>query len=367
MAFQLIAAELITGQLQSDQLANGSVTAAQLAANAVTAPAIHPGAVTFAALAAGIVYAGIVDATTIKAAQYIADGTTGEFLAYSGPPTLGNLIAAVSGANSTDGLGNSDLEGVSAFSGNTAVNLNGNAVNWFRSVSGDMVAGAMLWDAIDSVMRSEWSFTHIETLFSGSQHVLATSVIGAATTAALLEIQGAAGLVNSSAPAAVSTAAIAYASNGSLHVIDADGQDYQTEQKVLTFGGGTFTTTTTIATVTTGNSKTYAFQFRIQFNGSIGTDTINMEVATTGTIAGTPEVFATVITPGASFAAAVVNSGPLTLNTLTTGPIFSTSQIMELVIRGHVGFTGAGSIAFELAPSGGNLFTKGGELIVWPV
>ena len=53
-------------------------------------------------LVANIVVAGIVDGTLIVGAQFIAYGTNGEILIYSGTPAEGNLIGSWSGASGTD-------------------------------------------------------------------------------------------------------------------------------------------------------------------------------------------------------------------------------------------------------------------------
>jgi hypothetical protein len=57
-------------------------------------------------IAAGTIVAGIVNGTTIEGAQFIAYGSTGEILIYSGTPAAGNLIGSWSGASGTDPDGN---------------------------------------------------------------------------------------------------------------------------------------------------------------------------------------------------------------------------------------------------------------------
>src|SRR5262249_49585882 len=85
---QLIAANTITAA----QIAANTITAAQIAASTITATQIAAGTITAANLVSNIVVAGIVDATTITGATFIADGTAGEILVYSGAPTTGNLV-----------------------------------------------------------------------------------------------------------------------------------------------------------------------------------------------------------------------------------------------------------------------------------
>jgi hypothetical protein len=93
-------------------LGAGTITAGLMAANAVIAGNIAAGAVTATQLAAGIVKAGIVNGTLISGAQFVAYGTTGEILVYSGTPASGNLIMSVSASAGTDGQGNSYSAGV---------------------------------------------------------------------------------------------------------------------------------------------------------------------------------------------------------------------------------------------------------------
>jgi hypothetical protein len=62
--------------------------------------------VTAQMLAANLIYAGIVNGTLISGAQFVADGTSGEFLCYDGPAGFGNLIGSWSGSGGTDGFGN---------------------------------------------------------------------------------------------------------------------------------------------------------------------------------------------------------------------------------------------------------------------
>jgi len=114
-------------QYGTSAIASGSITAALIAANTITAAQIAAGTITAAKLAAGIVVAGIVDATTITGARIINDGTSGEYLAYSGTPAAGNLIASVSPVSGTDSFGNAYLAGVTAY---------GSALHLFAELAG---------------------------------------------------------------------------------------------------------------------------------------------------------------------------------------------------------------------------------------
>lgn len=107
----LIAAGTITGSL----IEAGTITSSLIAANAITTGLLAAGAVTAEQLAAGIVYAGIVDGTTIEGATLIAtssvDGSqitvateTGDFATImfasgaSGEVTAANLISQIVGS-----------------------------------------------------------------------------------------------------------------------------------------------------------------------------------------------------------------------------------------------------------------------------
>ena len=134
----LIAANTITAA----QIASGTITATQIAAATITATQIAAGTITAAKLVSGIVVAGIVDATTITGAQIIADGSSGNFLVYSGTPAAGNLTASVSPVSGNDGLaggGNAYLAGQVTYtsSGGTfyALQVNAGAVNFLTATS----------------------------------------------------------------------------------------------------------------------------------------------------------------------------------------------------------------------------------------
>jgi len=89
-------------QFGTNAIQAGSVTAALIAANTITATQI----------AAGTVIAGVVNGTTIEGAQFIAYGSNGEILIYSGLPGAGNLIGAWSASPGSDGLTNSYTGGL---------------------------------------------------------------------------------------------------------------------------------------------------------------------------------------------------------------------------------------------------------------
>jgi hypothetical protein len=94
------------GTITASLIAANTIVAGNIAAGTITAAQIAAGTITATKLASGIVVAGIVDATTITGAKIIADGSSGDFLVYSGTPALGNLNAAISPGAFTDPVGN---------------------------------------------------------------------------------------------------------------------------------------------------------------------------------------------------------------------------------------------------------------------
>jgi hypothetical protein len=64
----------------------------------------------------GIISGTAISGGTITGAEIVADGTNGNFLAYSGTPALGNLIGSISPSAGTDSFGNTYLEGVASYS-----------------------------------------------------------------------------------------------------------------------------------------------------------------------------------------------------------------------------------------------------------
>jgi hypothetical protein len=113
-----IAAGTITGSniaaatIAASNIIANTITASQIAAGTITSTQIAAGTITAADLISGIVVAGIVNATTITGATIIADGSSGEFLIYSGTPANGNLIASLSANAGTDGYSNTYLAGL---------------------------------------------------------------------------------------------------------------------------------------------------------------------------------------------------------------------------------------------------------------
>jgi|HubBroStandDraft_4_1064222.scaffolds.fasta_scaffold01801_13 hypothetical protein len=154
MAFQLVPAALIVGEISTAQIAPDAITSAKISAGAVDTAALAAGAVTTAQinaaagilgsqianatiegnniqagtitaalLAAGIVVAGIINGTEITGAQFVADGTSGQILVYNGTPAFGNLIVSISGAAGTDSSGNSYDEGVAVYNSSTGQSI----------------------------------------------------------------------------------------------------------------------------------------------------------------------------------------------------------------------------------------------------
>lgn len=102
---------LVDETITATQIASGTITATQIASETITASQIASNTITASQIESGIVLAGVVNGTTIEGAQFIAYGSSGEILIYSGTPALGNLIASFSGAAGTDTPGNSYSKG----------------------------------------------------------------------------------------------------------------------------------------------------------------------------------------------------------------------------------------------------------------
>lgn len=78
-------------------------------------------------IAAGTVVAGIINGTTVQAAQYIADGTSGEFLIYASAPAAGNLVLSVSPVAGADSHGNTYKDGIGIYHSTGVLQLHVNA------------------------------------------------------------------------------------------------------------------------------------------------------------------------------------------------------------------------------------------------
>jgi hypothetical protein len=87
----------------SQTIIAGTIVTANIAASAITSSLI----------AAGTVVAGIVDATQIKASEYDAFSTGGQFFAYdTSTPTTGHLTTSIAGASGTDSASNAFPKGL---------------------------------------------------------------------------------------------------------------------------------------------------------------------------------------------------------------------------------------------------------------
>lgn len=153
----------------------------------VTAPATSTtGNLVFIPQAAATVYVqaaqafpqvpGIVDATTITGAHIVATGTSGEFLAYSGTPALGNLLVSISGISGTDSVSNPYIAGLGIYGASGAqvranvgtVVINGTsvgepAITW---VSGAATAHNDLYAAATTI-NSGLANEYITTVIAG--------------------------------------------------------------------------------------------------------------------------------------------------------------------------------------------------------
>lgn len=87
-----------------------------ISAGTISGSLIQANTITASLLAAGIIYAGIVNGTTITGAQLIADGTSGNVLAFTGTPSSSNLLASISPASGTY-AGAGYIPGIGVYSG----------------------------------------------------------------------------------------------------------------------------------------------------------------------------------------------------------------------------------------------------------
>jgi hypothetical protein len=96
-----------SGGNQINKWVNGAwVSISFNAANVITT-----GTIVASLMVAGIVVAGIVDATVVQAASFLAVGSSGEFLAYSGTPSSSNLVFSISGMAGTDAFSTAYAQG----------------------------------------------------------------------------------------------------------------------------------------------------------------------------------------------------------------------------------------------------------------
>jgi hypothetical protein len=100
---------------------------ATIQAATIVAANIATGTLTASLIAAGQVYAGFVDATVIKALQYVASGSSGQFLAYTSTPAAGNLDVSISPVSGTDSFGNTYAAGIEIQTGGLVLDNQGSA------------------------------------------------------------------------------------------------------------------------------------------------------------------------------------------------------------------------------------------------
>jgi hypothetical protein len=77
---------------------------------------------------------------TITGAQFIADGTSGEFLGYTGSPALGNMNVSVSPVSGVDSKSNAYQDGVTVYDEGAYLQIHVNSA--FAAPAVEMVAGA---------------------------------------------------------------------------------------------------------------------------------------------------------------------------------------------------------------------------------
>jgi hypothetical protein len=139
----------------------GTVVAANIATATLTASLI----------AAGQVYAGFVDATVVKASEYDAFSTQGQFLAYdTSSPTTGHLVNSIAGALGTDSVSNAYPKGLygqgltlksvasapAAFSGSSALYTStAGRLRYVSEAGADMVLDRSSLDLTNKTMGTQ--------------------------------------------------------------------------------------------------------------------------------------------------------------------------------------------------------------------
>jgi hypothetical protein len=156
---------------------------------------ISANTITAAELAAGIIYAGIVNGTIVEASQFIAQGTQGEFLAYTGAAALGNLLASVSGAGGTDAQGNSFLQGISFYGAAVGATIAAQVLT-LGLAGGDL---GIIWEALTGAAYTPPGISGQNTSGSAGNGIFfqsgqATSAAHLASASILDSIYGATGI-----------------------------------------------------------------------------------------------------------------------------------------------------------------------------
>lgn len=145
------ATQIAAASITAGQIASGTITAGQIAANTITAGQVAANTLTAAQLAAGLVYAGIVDGTTVQAHSFIG----GNYFGYSGASPAADtlLISVVPGtAAVADSMGNVALPGYTAYSGSAGA--------WLAVSLGSTTSLPIAWWQMSTThMNGSWTQT----------------------------------------------------------------------------------------------------------------------------------------------------------------------------------------------------------------
>lgn len=143
-----------------------------------------------------------VKAGTITGATIVADGTSGQFLVYSGTPAFGNLICSVSGAAGSDAFGNAYKMGFTNYVSATAfININNNEIQFAGSgstpatVSGGAASMLLSTGALSSggdVPMGVFAQSKLLSIGGASPQLCLAAGTPVPATGAMLEVQGAA-------------------------------------------------------------------------------------------------------------------------------------------------------------------------------
>jgi hypothetical protein len=176
---------------------------------------IQAGSITASQIAAGIIIAGIVDGTTITGAQIVADGSSGNFLVYSGTPAAGNLIASMSPLGGTDSYGNHYPSGL-MFGGTTTAyfQVDDNGVAYFYNASGTNIIrinpsrqAMYLYDSGGALLATFAAVAGTDPL-TGASYPIGVTVGNGSHAQVQLTTSGGAGVLNYPLPSSSYAAAL---------------------------------------------------------------------------------------------------------------------------------------------------------------
>ncbi len=364
--FQFGTNAISAGSVTAALIAANTITAAQIAAGTITATQIAAGTITASKLVTGIVVAGIVDATTITGAQFVATGTAGEILVYSGTPALGNLVASVNAQPGfVDSFGNVVGNGIFSYSSPSVL----------AAVQGGSLLiqnGSFPWViSVDNATQSVF----VELPHTGQG--LSISVTGLAPLTGTLgltspEVTDSLLLDAVGAPAAPGSGVKIFgSSSGLLSIRGTDGNVYLAGRRTVSLTGPQTVSSATFTTVTDGTNTfaasvvaaSYKFRARIIYkpSGTTGNPTFGITSPTFSSGGASMTLTYNGITSGfgrydntSPFASVFASA----LNSTVTTALF-----VIVDIEGQAVFSASGTLAIkaEIGSPGSNIVIQQGS------